>query len=452
MEHFTTSNIESISTTAYGGLPFTPFVSLIAYMNDGVYDLLNDPYLQRPHSLQGFRFERQDSSATKLGSAYNTFSITIFDETGINASIILSYLLSKPVCVLQFGYVNGSRSPEYLSALIDVRRDFKPQGATLTITGNTYSYLNRCIRRTKTFKGKTISQIVEQICMDEGWEVGYIEPTKPIIVDGDHKIYYQSNIDSREFLASLAKEAISAKTGLGGYSFYFGDDIRGEWKGIFKSKLYFRPLSFDKVPIRKYSYYYTRDSQEVLSFNAKTDGYVGFVAGAFSTYLDEDGKAVRVNATKNSISIVAEQQKQMIQTVLSSKSNKAVPIADRKYLYPDGQMTYGGLPYVGQQRDVMEAQTKAFFDAQKRNAFSATAEIMGDPGIKVYDTLDFRIYNRYGKLDFTSGLYIVKKISDSIAGGKYTTTLELSRSQHPVGMLEAVGMPIGKNLNTFTKK
>jgi hypothetical protein len=70
---------------------------------------------------------------------------------------------------------------------------------------------------------------------------------------------------------------------------------------------------------------------------------------------------------------------------------------------------------------------RAFSEAGRALSYEATMTIIGDPGIEVLSPVRVLVFTPNNVLHYTSGIYLVKEVTDSIDSGGFTSTLTLFR-------------------------
>lgn len=66
---------------------------------------------------------------------------------------------------------------------------------------------------------------------------------------------------------------------------------------------------------------------------------------------------------------------------------------------------------------------------RRQQATKATMRIFGDPSIKMFEKCQVTVMTKMGQIHYSSGFYMITKVTDNIQGGVFTTSLELMR--HP---------------------
>ena len=113
----------------------------------------------------------------------------------------------------KMGYVNNKNCGNLFTGIVQMVENDYPEsgGITLTITAYDSSYNMNEETKSKTWKGKTYSKIVQEICKKHGI-IAIIDSTEDILKSKNAKVV-QSKVSDLTFMKNLAKKA--------GYQFRF---------------------------------------------------------------------------------------------------------------------------------------------------------------------------------------------------------------------------------------
>ena len=267
--------------------PNVPFVSFV--VNGSGIDFANE---DRPQHLMEFSCTMLLDTAgmwkIKLWDPeYNKIEQTLLDHNGEGVTI-------------QFGWNGGDgslKSPKFSGWISDFQPVFGIGGKELTISGFTSEVAaltndSRAYPDSKLYSGHKagmlISEIVEDICKRNGWEVEYIEKTQSNADYSDidtttrlEQPFIQGGTDWQfitEVLAPRARSAVSAEQG--GYSTLFN---------FFTKKLTFCPNRASRLaPVATLNY--TQDKMsEITDFQPNFQGLQLFIgSGKASGHCIED--------------------------------------------------------------------------------------------------------------------------------------------------------------------
>lgn len=184
-----------------------------------------------PDTLVDFSFDRTVYYNSSMAGC--KFSLTLYDDSAIE----IEDILTRGINSMHIRYGWADNGAEISSSVVDVigtaaeyGLSFESSGTSLTVNGTVSSYASaHGSVATKsydadTYKGKQ-SEVVKAICEEEGWEIGYIEPTTAKVNDdGEVTTFVRNSLKAGVFCNNLALDAQSEESGEVGYRFYFGED------------------------------------------------------------------------------------------------------------------------------------------------------------------------------------------------------------------------------------
>ena len=396
-------------------LPPNPYFAFVDF-KVGKYDFTRLP----PRYLQEFSYTR----VTQNGG--NKFEVTLFDETAIK----VEYQIAQGYKDVKFryGYVNGETSKIFTGTIVSLDVDFNTAGAVLKLNGISSKVVkSTAAPKSDTYEDMLISDIVKKIATEEKWEIGNIVETKPVS-DGEHanKTFTRNNQSGQVFITNdLLPLAKSADTGDGDYQLSFEDTETG-------SKVNFQPKYHGpslKKNSTKHAYEFAWGSGDrnsrVIGFNPEYKGMVALVKGA--------GKidATAVDIIKNQMFTKHyDNETDPNRTTLADKSNI------------DGDTARTPIGISASSEDEMATIAATMWLTQANNFVKATLTILGDPNINPYDLVSMVMLNKDGYAHHTSGAYMITEVTDSISGGKFTTTIQMQRNAMHIGVNKAGGIDI----------
>lgn len=193
-----------------------------------------------------FNYTRKSyyTDATQTGSK---FSLSLYDDSALEIEEAIVSNLSEGFTV-RYGYaVNGQEkyaTQEFHGIAEKYGLAFEGASVTLTIDGSisTVDQMAGSVATetydSEVYEGKP-SKIVERICIDEGWPIGQIEETEPVLDDdGSVKTFNRTSERASTFIHSLTEVSVSASTGSSPYRFFVGED----------GKVYFVSINNIEVP------------------------------------------------------------------------------------------------------------------------------------------------------------------------------------------------------------
>ena len=323
---------------------------------------------------------------------------------------------------VRYGYVGGLATGWLSFMLDDYSMNFDANGSTLTIKGYSQSIASAAVQHTTVRKG-SISDIVRQIASEEGWYVGYIVDTAPVLnEEGNEKVFYQTAKTSPMFINdTLIPLAKSADKGNGGYVLNFDDEGSVATVNFYPATE--PPAS--QVVCYDFTYGVGDKNQSVISFSPSYKG----------TELMTDGAGTLTSETMDKLS------NSMYKSVINNRTefNRSLTGTKSLYRYADS-MLRPGIP-IGSVDEANKLATNMWFQNSK-SMYTATMDIMGDPRLGFFDNISIIVMNKYGQVHLSTGIYYVEQVTDTISGGEFTTSLDLYRNGLDIGVDEAGNLSI----------
>lgn len=168
----------------------------------------------------------------------------------------------------------------------------------------------------------------------------------------------------------------------------------------------------DKTPAKKahsvigyYEYYTGRPDGVVISFSPEFKGNA--IAGS-----KKAGKNLSVDTVRN----------EMLKCTVGGKGASESDTGDdgSEYLVMGmSSSTYSDL----------EKASVSLWNRYHSSAVKASLEVLGNPFLEVGKYIKLAVFTKYGFMHHTSGEYLIKSIEDSIAGGSYTSSLQLVKNE-----------------------
>lgn len=309
-------------------------------------------------------------------------------------------------------------TPEsHIWALTDYNSNFK------TIVGDSMQW-----------SAKKPSDIVRAICAINGWLVGEIEETKSVSSIPD-----QINESATEYIKTrLIPLSESLKTGKAQYYFWFDDTGKANFRTGYGYTETPKTLYFNAGKDKP-------DSYPLVGFTAATNGAILMLKDA-SNYMDS------VNVyTGDPLSSEIERDEKSIKSIGTTSdwfsTNK---ITSRNSAFRS-KITYEASSSIPSQTE-LNTKLKARYDLVAQYPYQAELQVRGctdiSPGdsVKVVIYLDESIRNVISDgMHHTSGTYFINKIVDTIAGGKFISTMTCLK----LGDLENYGTVVYDNSSDF---
>jgi len=393
--------------------PYYAFVELYI----GGYNFTPIP----PQYLLSFRHKRN------IIDQANQFSFQVYDDTAIQLETIIAQG-AKDV-LFRYGYTDGAASELFSGTIWDYTIEFQHGGTVLSVEGTSQILKWHAKRATRTFTNMTPDQIVRKIAEEEGWQIGIIEPCLPIRGFFDDltgkelitKTFRQLNIPSTKFIKEeLLPYAISARTGEGGFLFYFTDTPKGP-------AVNFTPPRYRQQPTNNFLLDYNQTGRGVIkSFSPEVKGSLLMQAG---------GTTVATGVDPHSNNFVG------VKYTDSSNPNKPVTGSKSMIAYEKGETP---INISSATIEEMSARAAYYWYKSANLTYPARLEMVGDPTLQPNTVINVTIVGNAGIPHHTSGLYLITEIIDEIQGGEYTTELGLIKNAVPVGSSQKTGSNVNK--------
>lgn len=358
-------------------LPYMPASPYFAIKLDGkIYDL-------SVNFLKEMSFE-------KAGDREGKWSFTMEDTMDLSLEAKLWTLLQngdKNVC-FQYGWYNGLRSEWNVGRLNDYLPAFH-SNTSMTLTLEGVIAPRDLEDQIMAFKGRNPVDIVQQICDNEGWPL--VEVDKADNFDEEME-FIQGNEPSFEFIRNkIEPECSSNGTPM---KFYLENDADGP-------KAYFIKMNKYQTRIKQnYNFMINAGNYgSVLSFEPSYRG-TNIMADAKETFGFVDVKSNEVTVY-NAQAKVAESTQPNIGIYGSTSADKMKSLISNRWY----------------DRNV--------------GAYQATLTIVGNPNMKPVEYINVMPFRPDGTIHHTGGTYQIIGVTDTIQGGVYITTLQLTKANLP---------------------
>lgn len=417
----------ALRPTTYSPQPFTAYVRF--YIGGQLITLDGDGL---PQHLQGFTFTR---GFNEVG----TFQLIVADPTWTK---IQDLIYEDPTCSWQFGYEgDGVKSPMFHGRILKATPSFIIDATQVVIEGTTEEIRMSQMRKTRahpdTSLGETfdrISTYVERILQRAYPDWAYeVQRTKRLLVHDsfsggmpvDMRFTQQRQTDLQFIRNVLAPKAIRERDDVGGYIFTFDPEQR---------HFYFGPPKFENGPEREPFIFMRESLSEVISFASEGDS-----SFLFGTKGGERAAVPFIDLMNRKLEY-------------AYADNDNTPTKAR--LTPFRSPGHEGIVYTRESHPYMitlPAHNKDVADAMARTAYfrafwgavTAKLVIQGDYDTRILPNkvVTVVVLTPTGEVHYSSGNYLVTEITDEIASGSWTTSLELTRDGASVGQELIKGVP-----------
>lgn len=267
-----------------------------------------------------------------------------------------------------------------------------------------------------TYQGK-ISDVVQQIADKNGWKVEVEETVETSELEGrdggkQPKVWRKNQKTDLAFLNELAQRAKSV-SGQGSYRVYL--DSQDE------SLLHFHPDRAVSEPLHRTYVVQTDNMGEVINFSPTIEGKsVVAMGGSTASVVYRDPTTRKL--TEKTVSPEDPQEGVALGTKAMTKGGTKV-----KHVLP---------PVTEVEAD---SRVGAYYEALSWAVNKATLEVVGDPSLLPGRIISVIVKTSKNQKFFTSGLYLVEKVTHSLGVGTYTSQLDLIKNANDLGNL-----PTGK--------
>ena len=351
----------------------------------------------RPNIFQEFEF-------TKLDTAGSTATFTLFDDNWESLEAKLSLLYDK--IQIQYGYPGITRrvSPIYNMILQEYSISFVSTGVLLSIQAMSEgAYQNIQPISTDPLGTTNPTEAIKEVCRKAGWKVedSNFDATQDIeLPEGESFSLQEDNPVS--YITTVLVPAAS-KNGKN-YIFYFDEN----------NVPYFREIQYNNNSEAVATYVYQKGYDSgVLDLTFDIKG----VFGGTSNFQTVTGfKAELIDPLTKEITKIQE-------NLNTTRDQVTGP-----YSHTNSSQSTVVYPTAGLSRDLAHSQLYYKLKNASDSIYEATMTILGDPTLKILDTIRIINVTDSGNLHHTSGLYMIKGITDTISGGSMTTSLKLIRN------------------------
>lgn len=397
----------------------------------------------RPQRLLQFEYHRiADAGA-------NQVVVSVYDETWITVQDLIG-TADQSRMRFRFGYTEPGRSgrdplvsPLYECSICDFTPTFRIDGVELKIEGITTAIVSEEGQKQKpvsaTYKDANdvpldIHEIVKIVADRNGWD-SIIERTEPVLTTGNEleqarlgkKEFVQTNQSDMDFLMQLvpyAQTTVVKKDGEdkvvpgeGTFALYFDDIVVGDG-GETRPVLHFHPWKKKDAPVKSYVFMRNKMS-EIRSFSPQLNGTLLLKLGG-----PGEVKASYVDHQTGQVGIVTiHNQTTPNKVLLGGEITEAPP---QNVVGEVAHVMATNKPLANEAMAVLRANNH--WEKTYNACQSATLVVQGDPEIKPQTTIQVEVVLPNGTRHMSSGRWLILNVTDQIAGGDYTTHLDLVRN------------------------
>ena len=356
-----------------------------------------------PEYIQSIQVDRITDSST--GSTSGTATLSFFDKNWNELEAVLN--LGWKHVSLQYGYYNGIISEKLNLSLLNYTLKFNNTGVFITAQATIDPSTSSLQLMTLDTGTNNPTEAIKKICESLGYQIGTFEATQ----DLSENIAIQNTLPMHYINTTLAPKLVS--TSGSAAKFYIDYTTTPPTANLISvSSLVSRNVS------RNYVYGHGINSSVIsLDIDVKNvfGGYAGTVTKAIGSTIDtvtgeesttsvESTTAVATNATNTQYTNTDSTQTAIVDTsgLDASDADKVIKT-----------MRIDQVPYEG------------------------TMTILGDPTLSLFDEIQLTVIKEDGE-EYTSvsGKYTITGLSDTISGGRYTTTLSIAKYSSEQGTTE----------------
>jgi len=330
-------------------------------------------------------------------------------------------------CIMSWGYTaapertlnqmlrtDGLWSRNHAGVVLEYSPRFLGFGVEITLSGQSNESVQRLTAKSRTWPGQiqrsgtTISDIVQQLCDENGWG-SCILPTQPLTLHNEPLKFDQAQMDDLYFIQHVLRPlAVAAQNpSLTGFLAHY--DSRN-------NVLHFHPPMFSKLA-RHYTYARQRLGA-VISFQPQVNPAMIVALGGHR--IDFGG--------------LDDETKEPFTDFVTDRDLPDAPILGP--VGPPDEITLStqkflmGLTSSYPKKDLAKIEAKAMYETMRWSTVESTLVVVGDPTIRAGQVVRVTVFSKNGEPHYTSGLYLIKEARHVIQGGEYTTTLSLLRNAY----------------------
>lgn len=377
-----------------------------------------------PNHITSFIFE------DTIAMAGDAFTLEFFDPTWeiLDSDLIPSMAASVDKQVsFRFGWGASEMSETHYGAVTEFTPgEINRSGVNVTLKGwDSISAKDGSQKKVEaSYQGK-ISEVVNQIAVRNGWKADIEETIEVFELEGKDKgkqlkTWRQNAKTDLAFLNELAQRAKSSSKP-GAYRVYFDSQLD-------PPVLHFHPDRASQYPIHREYEVGTSSLGEVISFSPTVEGAAVVALGASTTTLVYRDPNTRKLKEQN---VAPETFPEGV--ALGSKSMIKGGVKVKQVVPPSSDAE-------------AESRLGSYYEGLSWAVNKSSLEVVGDPYLLPGRLISVIVKTSTGKRYFTSGIYLIERVTHTITPGNYTSQLELIKNAYDVGDL-----PLAKGTSPATQ-
>lgn len=258
------------------------------------------------------------------------------------------------------------------------------------------------------------------------------------VEEGSHpelKTFYRINMTAAQFIRQvLAPYCKSKSSGQGGYRLWFDDEASPD--GTPRVRLNFKPDQYNNIEDKM---------SEALLPNIDKTYQFSFGSGPNSSVIDfNPNYAGIVTSVTGGYEVEGTTTDAITNDLISMKYNRfsdanRPSTGDSVFDDLQGIFRIGGSSYTYE--DLATKAANLWYNMAPYG-YTADMTVLGDPTIDVQKLCSVAAYTPQGLPHYSSGVYLIYHVSDSISGGTFTSTLNLVRNAITIGTNDSGGVDI----------
>lgn len=355
-----------------------------------------------------------------MANTGDAFEIQLFDPTWelLDSDLFRNFDETRRKVQFRFGWGPDFMSKYQYGEILKITPGAVSRaGVKYTLTGADIISTRNSAGTPKVYQGK-ISDVVKQICVENGWASDVTETDDVMELAGRDekgqvakgqvkKTWQKGNMPNLAFVNYLAVRSISkAKPG----NFYAWVD-----SSTSPPTLHFGPSTAHEKAIMGIYTFQTDRMGQVISFEPQVNAGTFTFGGLASTKVTTRDPSTR----------------KVIEKEVTPTTFKASVATGKRAHVASGSSQGFHIPPVTEEE--ASARIGAYYDRLSLSAMEAQLTVIGDPTVLPNNYVRVELFTPAGKPYFTGGVYIVISVTHEISPGSYTTTLDLKRQAQDVG-------------------
>lgn len=387
-------------------LPTTPIVKVWI----GDYELSSLP----PNYVVSFTMNRSPD----INSGGSSFTLTLFDphwdeieEALTKAAYVNENGVYTTQTKVMYGYAEGVQSKIYKAySAATYTIDLKNSGVLLTLSGIMEGTLDNTVSMNLGTGTNNPTEAAKAISREMGYQVidSNFEPSKSMDLSNTDQYALVNDKPIDYINNTIAPQALRESDGSSGFRFYLDDTTS-------PPTAHFKVNEPTQSTVRTYVYQRgvnttVLDLQMNIEWIFGGGGDTSTVTSVTTQVIDERG----------------------VLTELSHNLDTArrTVTGDRTMTSPNQSQT--NINSSGYSVQQMDALLQYRMKTANIGGYKGTLRIMGDPGLKPSDFIRLITLTDKGILHHSSGVYLIEQLSDTVAGGEFTTSMQIVKTENLV--------------------